>query len=156
VILAINAAGAFTGGALMGALARRGNPKRSLYAAVAITGMGAILLAATGADDMTVACAALFIALIGLGGVTPAILAVAREPEIDMHSAAAWSCLFGALAAPLIGLVDAGSALTLAMTILAAAVVASITATRTARKPPEPTTEAAKLRQQWREAGNAS
>jgi MFS family permease len=156
VILAINAAGAVTGGALIGALARRGNPKRSMYAAVAITGIGAILLATAGADDMTVAWAALVIALFGLGGVTPAILVLAREPEHDMHSAAAWSCLLGALAAPVVGLVDAWQAPTMATTILAAAVVAAITAVRTARKPAEPISEAEKLRQRWREAGGAS
>jgi predicted MFS family arabinose efflux permease len=127
LVLATTATAALIGGTL----SRRGKQKRPLYIALVVAAFGALLLATIGNLSLALAWAALMITLIGLGAATPAALAAA-QPAIPAGSTpiAALSCLTGAIAAPLAGLLGNESFLPMAAAMLAALTLAALAATR--------------------------
>ena len=141
VLFGVNALGLVMAGQLSAFLAGRVAERRTLLVALLIgCGAGAALLtvAAAGIGGLPVLAAALFVFVSSLGLVLPnaTSLALGRHPEAAGTGSAVLGFLqtmIGALAAPLVGLGPAGSAVPMAVAVAgfaAAALLARVTLAR--------------------------
>lgn len=134
LIFGLNATGLTVMAQVGGRLAGRVNPRRLVFAglAVALTGAALLVLAAAAGFGLLGIVAGLFVIMCGQGLVLPGTgaLALASQPHQVAGSASALlgvlQFALGAVAAPLVGLAGAGSAMPMAAVMLGLVVAAGL------------------------------
>ncbi|MFI6603048.1 multidrug effflux MFS transporter [Nonomuraea sp. NPDC050536] len=134
LIFGLNALGLTVMAQVGGRLAGRVNPRRLVFAglAVALTGAALLVLAAAAGLGLLGIVAGLFVIMCGQGLVLPGTgaLALASQPQQVAGSASALlgvlQFALGAVAAPLVGLAGAGTAMPMAAVMLGLVVAAGL------------------------------